>query len=78
MRSLATGGPQVPSFQTKEVDGVAVHSVQVSPSVDLSYAVFDGKLVISTQPEGIAQVRSSGDSLAGTGAYEAADGSPPE
>jgi hypothetical protein len=72
VRSLATGGPQVPTFQTKEVDGVAVHSVQVSPSVDLSYAVFDGKLVISTQPEGIAQVRSSGDSLAGTGAYEAA------
>jgi Protein of unknown function (DUF3352) len=72
VRSLATGGPQVPAFQTKEVDGVAVHSVQVSPSVDLSYAVFDGKLVISTQPEGIAQVRSSGDSLAGTGAYEAA------
>ncbi len=72
VRSLARGGPQVPAFQTKEVDGVAVHSVQVSPSVDLSYAVFDGKLVISTQPEGIAQVRSSGDSLAGTGAYEAA------
>jgi len=71
VRSLATRG-QVPAFQTKEVDGVAVHSVQVSPSVDLSYAVFDGKLVISTQPAGIAQVRSSGDSLAGTGAYRAA------
>jgi hypothetical protein len=62
----------VPSFQSKVVDGVNVHSVQVSPSVDLSYAVFDGKLVISTQPEGIAQVRSSGDDLAGTGAYQAA------
>ena len=72
VRSLGTGGPQVPSFQTKEVDGVAVHSVQISPSVDLSYAVFDGKLVVSTQPEGIAQVRSSGDNLAGTGAYQAA------
>ncbi len=72
VRSLGTGGPQVPSFQTKEVDGVAVHSVQVSPSVDLSYAVFDGKLVVSTQPEGIAQVRSSGDNLAATGAYQAA------
>src|SRR4029078_7923140 len=38
----------------------------------LSYAVFDGKLVISTQPAGIAQVRSSGDNLAGTGAYQQA------
>jgi hypothetical protein len=60
----------VPSFQTREVDGVQVHSVQVSPSVDLSYAIFDGKLVISTQPEGIQQVRSGGDDLAGSAAYE--------
>lgn len=72
LRAVGTGGPQVPAFQSKEIDGVAVHSVQVSPSVDLSYAIFDGKLVISTQPEGIAQVRSNGDSLAGTGAYQAA------
>jgi hypothetical protein len=52
------------------VDGVTVHSVQASPNVDLSYAIFDGKLVISTQPQGISQVRSSGDNLAGTSAYE--------
>ena len=67
------GGPQVPSFQSKEVDGVNVHSVQVSPSVDLSYAVFDGKLVVSTQPAGIAQVRSSGDDLAGNGRLPGGD-----
>ena len=78
LRAVGTGGPQVPAFQSKEIDGVAVHSVQVSPSVDLSYAIFDGKLVISTQPDGIAQVRSSGDSLAGTGAYQAATGRLPD
>jgi hypothetical protein len=70
VRSLGTGGPKVPSFQSKDVDGVTVHSLQISPGVDLSYAVFAGKLVISTQPEGIAQVRSGGGSLADTGAYE--------
>jgi hypothetical protein len=70
LRSLGTRGPQVPSFQTREVDGVTVHSVQVSPSVDLSYAIFDGMLVISTQPEGISQVRSSGDNLTGTSGFE--------
>jgi hypothetical protein len=70
LRSLSAGGAQVPSFETTEVDGVAVHSVQVSPAVDLSYAIFDGKLVISTRPEGISQVRSSGDNLAGTDAFE--------
>jgi hypothetical protein len=70
LRSLSAGGPQVPTFQTREVDGVTVHSVQASPSVELSYAVFDGKLVISTQPQGISQVRSSGDNLAGTSAFD--------
>jgi hypothetical protein len=69
LRAIATGS-RLPSFRTEEVGGVAVHSVQVSPSLDLSYAVFDGKLVISTQPEGIEQVRSGGDGLAQSGAYE--------
>ena len=70
-RSVATGA-QVPSFQTNEVDGVNVHSVQISPQVNLAYAIFDRTLVISTQPEGISQVRSSGDDLADSSAYEAA------
>ena len=70
LRSLSAGGGQVPNFQTREVDGVPVHSVQVSPAIELSYAIFDGKLVVSTRPEGVSQVRSSGDSLAGTSAYE--------
>ena len=73
LTSLAGGGrPQVPSFQSKEIDGVTVHSVQVSPNVNLSYSVFDGKLVISTQPDGIAQVRDSGGNLAGSGAWSSA------
>jgi hypothetical protein len=79
IRSLATGGgPQVPSFQSQEIDGVTVHSVQISPSVNLSYAVFDGKLVISTQPDGVAQVRSGGDNLAGTGTFQDATGPLPD
>jgi hypothetical protein len=72
VRSLSAGGPQVPSFQSQDIDGVTVHSVQISPTVNLSYALFDGKLVISTQPQGISQVRSSGDTLADTGAYQSA------
>jgi hypothetical protein len=70
VRSLSTGGARVARFQTREVDGVAVHSVQASPAVELSYAIFDGKLVVSTRPEGISQVRSSGDNLAGTNDFE--------
>jgi hypothetical protein len=78
LKAIGTNGPQVPQFQSKEIDGVDVHSLQISPTVDLSYAIFDGKLVVSTQPEGISQVRSSGDNLAGTGAYEAATDRLPE
>jgi hypothetical protein len=70
LRALGTPSGQVPSFQNRDVDGVSVHSIQVSPTVDLSYAIFDGKLVISTRPEGISQVRASGDDLAGTSAFE--------
>jgi hypothetical protein len=78
LRSAGTGGPQVPTFQSRDVDGVTVHSVQLSPSVNLSYALFDGKLVVSTQPEGIAQVRAGGNNLAGTDAYDAAIGPLPD
>jgi hypothetical protein len=69
LRSLSARG-QVPEFRATDVDGVTVRSVQVSPSIDLSYAIFDGKLVISTRPEGVSQVRSSGDTLAGTSAFK--------
>jgi hypothetical protein len=70
LRSVGTRGGRVPSFQTREIDGVTVHSLEVSPTTNLSYAIFDGKLVVSTQPEGVSQVRSSGDTLAGTSAFE--------
>jgi hypothetical protein len=70
LRSVGTRGGRVPSFQTREIDGVTVHSLEVSPTINLSYAIFDGKLVVSTQPEGVSQVRSSGDTLAGTSAFE--------
>jgi hypothetical protein len=70
-RSVSSGA-RVPDFQTKDVDGVTVHSLSISPQVNLSYAVFDRLLVISTQPEGIEQVRSNGDELADTGSYQAA------
>ena len=78
LRSAGTGGPQVPTFKSRDVDGVTVHSLQVSPNVNLSYALFDDKLVISTQPEGIAQVRAGGNNLAGTSAYDAAIGPLPD
>jgi hypothetical protein len=66
------GGAQVPKFEESEVEGVTVRSVQASPTVNLSYAVFDNNLVVSTDPAGVAQVKASGDSLADSGVYERA------
>jgi len=38
--------------------------------VRFATAIFDGKLVISTHPQGVSQVLSTGDNLAGTSAYK--------
>jgi Protein of unknown function (DUF3352) len=77
LRSVGVTGRQVPRFEESEVDGVTVSSVQLGPTVNLSYAAFDGMLVISTSPAGIEQVRSGGEGLADASAYEAAtDGLP--
>ena len=72
LRSIDPGGGQLPRFEESEVEGATVRSVQLSPTVNLSYAVFDETLVLSTDPAGIAQVRSGGDSLADSGPYEQA------
>jgi Protein of unknown function (DUF3352) len=66
------GRPATPKFEHSEEDGVTISSVRVSPTINLSYAVFDGKLVISTDPAGIGQVRSDEEGLAGSEPYEAA------
>ena len=49
-----------------------MRSVQVSPTVNLSYAVFDGKLVVSTDPAGIAQVRAAATVSPDSGPFERA------
>lgn len=78
LRSIGTGGPRVPAFETTEERGVTVYSVQVSATVNLSYAVFDRKLVVSTQPAGITQALSGDGGLADTSTYEDATGELPD
>ncbi len=73
LRAVGTPpGTAAPSFEQSEEDGVTVSSVQISATVNLSYAVFDDKLVVSTDPAGIAQVRSGEGGLAGSSSFEAA------
>ncbi|HEX2360111.1 MAG TPA: DUF3352 domain-containing protein [Solirubrobacterales bacterium] len=70
LRSTGRGGGRRPSFEESEVEGVIVRSIRLSPTVNLSYAVFDETLVLSTDPAGITQVRAGGESLADSGPYE--------
>ena len=70
-------GTAAPSFEQSEEDGVTVSSLRVSPTVNLSYAVFDGKLVVSTDPAGVAQVRSGEGGTGRIGILRGGDRSAP-
>jgi hypothetical protein len=62
VRSLAApGGQPLAGFQSVTLaGGLQASSLRVSPAVNLTYAVFDRKLVISTQPAGVEQVAGGG------------------
>ena len=56
--------------ERREVDGVEVREVPISPPVSLSYAAFDGLLVVTTSADGIADLRADEDRLADDEAYQ--------
>jgi hypothetical protein len=63
---------QAPVFEGEDVEGVNVRSLRVSPTVNLTYALFDGKLVVATDPAGVRQVRAGSGNLEDSDAYERA------
>jgi Protein of unknown function (DUF3352) len=65
-------GLQAPVFREEKVDGVTARSLRISPTVDLTYAVVDGKLVISTDRDGVTRVASDESSLEDADRFEAA------
>jgi hypothetical protein len=70
---------QAPVFEGEEVEGVSARSMRVSPTVNLTYALFDGKLVVATDPAGVRQVKSGSRSLDDADAYRSAtEGFPDE
>jgi Protein of unknown function (DUF3352) len=68
----AGGESQAPVFGSSEVDGVQVHSLRLSPAINLAYAIFDGLAVIATDPAGVGQVASGDGGLDESKAYEQA------
>ena len=63
---------QQPTFDSGEVAGIPVQTISVSPSVELTYAVFDDQLVVSTQPTGVERVAKGDGGLSGAPPFERA------
>ena len=63
---------QAPSFEAERIGDVVTRTVRLSPTLTLAYAIFDGKLVVSTDPAGVRQAVEGNESLGGSNAFEAA------
>jgi hypothetical protein len=70
---------QAPTFDEHDIGGgVQAFSLDLAPGVQINYAVFDGRLVISTNLEGVRAVRRARGSLTDNGSYAATLGSRPK
>ena len=59
----AQAGGQVPTFQERRVGNVTAYALALAPGVEVLYAVFDGRLVVSTSVAGIRRAAKGGGSL---------------
>ena len=66
------GGLQSQTFDELDISGVEARSLRLTPTVELTYAVFDGLVAVATDPAGIAQLVDSADGLDGREEYERA------
>ena len=48
----------MPTLEPRRIAGVEAVTLRVSPSLELTYAAFDDKLVVSTSPEGVRRLRA--------------------
>jgi hypothetical protein len=70
---------QIPTFDSRDIGGgQKAFVVDVQPGVQLAYAVFDGRLVISTSVDGIRAVRDPKQGLADEDRYQAVLGDRPD
>jgi hypothetical protein len=67
----AEAGGQVPTFEERRVGKVTAYALRLGPGVEVLYAVFDGRLVVSTSVSGIQRAARGGDSLREADRFEA-------
>jgi hypothetical protein len=72
---IAAFGPdrtgQAPSFDSSKLGDTVMHSVRLSPTLDLAYAIFDAKLVVATNPAGVRAAVEGDDDLSSSEGYRA-------
>jgi hypothetical protein len=66
------GGVQAPVIEENEIGGVETLSIRVSPAVNLTFAAFDGTLVVSTDPEGVRRLSAGEGGLEDAEPFERA------
>jgi hypothetical protein len=71
-------GLQAPVFRDREVAGVEARSLQVSPTIDLTYAVADDLAIIATDPLGVERLLDGDGSLDDAALFERATEGFPE
>ena len=71
------GPGQAPTFEERNVGGTKAFSLVLSPGVEIDYAVFDGKLVVSSNLEGIRRVKEAMGPLTDTDPYRTTLGGRP-
>jgi Protein of unknown function (DUF3352) len=69
-KALAEYLPAAQHVNEVQIDGIDAKEVAVSPPVSVYYAAFDGRLVVTTSREGIAQLRQDGDRLADDSSFK--------
>lgn len=65
---------QAPTFSSHDVDGVQVQSLRISPALDLAYAIDDERLIVATNPRGVAQAINGSSDLAGDASFQTVTG----
>ena len=72
-----TAGHRGPAFNRHKVGDVTVHSLRLSPTLDLTYAIAESALVVATDPSGVAQVVAGEGGLGGVDLFKSATGGLP-
>ena len=68
---------QAPTFGAADVAGITAATAQLAPGLELSYAAFDDRLVVSTSLQGIGAVKR-GEGLPGEDGFDAVLGDRPD